>query len=134
MIVVDTNVLVSLLLPGQLHAAALRLAERESDWTAPLLVRSELRNVLATFLRRKKLDFHQALGAMERAECILSGRLHEMPSLDVLALADQSECTAYDCEFVVLAQKLRVMLVTEDQRLQECFPKVAVPLAHSHLL
>jgi predicted nucleic acid-binding protein len=134
LIVVDTNVLVAALFQGSQHEAALRLAASEPDWAAPVLVRSELRNVFATSIRRRGLSLPQALGAMERGERLLAGRLHELPSMDVLAVADQSGCTAYDAEFVVLAQRLGALLVTEDRQLQLLFPKLAVPLSRAHLL
>ena len=47
MIVVDSNVLASLYLPGEYTAAAEVLLEHDSDWAAPILWRSEFRNILA---------------------------------------------------------------------------------------
>jgi predicted nucleic acid-binding protein len=44
----------------------------------------------------------------------------------VLSLAAQSGCSAYDCEFVALAQDLRVPLVTTDRQILKAFPTVAV--------
>ena len=52
MIVVDTNVLAYLWLPGERTTAAERLLKRDPDWNAPLLWRSEFRSVLAGCLRR----------------------------------------------------------------------------------
>lgn len=45
MIVVDSNVLAYLYLPGEHTAAAERLLEREPEWAAPVLWRSEFRNI-----------------------------------------------------------------------------------------
>ncbi len=47
MIVVDSNVLAYLYLPGEYTAAAEVLLEHDSDWAAPILWRSEFRNILA---------------------------------------------------------------------------------------
>ena len=55
MIVVDSNVIAYLYLPGEYTSAAEALIERDSDWAAPLLWRSEFRNILAGYLRRKAI-------------------------------------------------------------------------------
>jgi predicted nucleic acid-binding protein len=60
MIVVDSNVLAYLYLPGDRTADAEALLERESEWAVPVLWRSEFRNILAGYTRRKALTFDQA--------------------------------------------------------------------------
>ena len=132
MIVVDANILAYLVLPGPLTATASRLATIQTVWAAPLLARSELRNALALQIRLRTISLYQALAAMERAERALSGRLLAVPSLDVLSLAAQSGCTAYDCEYVALAQQLGTKLITEDKQLLKRFPKITVPLSRFH--
>lgn len=47
-----------------------------------------------------------------------------MDAESVLRLAFSSGCSAYDCEFVALAGKLGVPLVTADRRVLAAFPKV----------
>ena len=39
-----------------------------------------------------------------------------------------SGCTAYDCEFVALADVHQVPLVTVDRRILKAFPKLAISL------
>ena len=63
-----------------------------------------------------------------RAEALLSGREYEMDSYDVLARVPKSDCSAYDCEFVALAVRLGIRLVTMDKKLLRGFPGEAVPL------
>jgi predicted nucleic acid-binding protein len=46
----------------------------------------------------------------------------------VLRLAMESRCSAYDCEFVALAQDLGIPLVTVDRRLLNAFPSIAVSI------
>jgi predicted nucleic acid-binding protein len=47
----------------------------------------------------------------------------------VLDLVRDSDCTAYDCEYVALAMHLGVKLVTMDGKLLKAFPKHAFSLA-----
>ena len=42
-----------------------------------------------------------------------------------------SGCTAYDCEFVALADVHQVPLVTVDRRILKTFPKLAISLKDS---
>ncbi len=104
MIVVDTNVIAYLWLPGARTAAAERLLKKDSDWNAPLLWRSEFRNVLAGCLRRGDVKLETALQIANGAEGQMRGREFSVPSAQVLARVEESACSAYDCEFVVLAQ------------------------------
>jgi predicted nucleic acid-binding protein len=94
-----------------------------------LLWRSEFRNVLAGYLRRQWLDRPTSLQLVERAEGVLRGREFTVASADVLDAVASSTCSAYDCEFVVLARELGVPLVTNDRRILKDFPRVARSLA-----
>ena len=71
MIVVDTNVVAYLLLPGPHTALADDLLIEQPEWAAPPLWRSEWRNVLAGYLRRGVLDLDQALALQQQAELLL---------------------------------------------------------------
>jgi len=128
-IVVDSNVVAYLYLPGEHTQRAEALLEHDSDWAAPLLWRSELRNVLAGHMRRKTLTFEAARDLQMEAESLLAGGEHEVDSRLVLELVRDSDCSAYDCEFVALAMTLGVKLVTMDAKLLKAFPKYAVALA-----
>ena len=128
MIVVDTNVIAYFFLPGERTAAAERLLRRDREWAAPLLWRSELRNILATYVRRGDLDLVLAQRVASDAERLLRGREYAVQSDAVLAAAAASGCTAYDCEFAVLAEELRVPLVTTDKKILKAFPGTAEPL------
>ena len=128
MIVVDTNVLAYLLLPGDQTEAARRTFVRDPAWAAPALWRSELRNVLALYVRQRHLALVDAVSAQAEAEALLAGREYAVESAAVLALADQSGRSAYDCECVAVAQALGVPLVTSDRQLLRSFPSVAVAL------
>jgi predicted nucleic acid-binding protein len=125
-IVVDTNLLVYLLVPGEHTPQAERVFAKDSDWSAPRLWRSEFRNSLSVYIRRGSLSLDGALQSMQGAEDLMQGREYEVSSNSVLRLAASSRCSAYDCEFVALAQHLGVPLVTSDGQVLEAFPSVAV--------
>jgi predicted nucleic acid-binding protein len=128
-IVVDTNVIAYLYLPGDHTANVEALLERDADWAAPLLWRSEFRNILAGYMRRKTITFEAARELQLEAESLLAGAEHELDSSLVLELVRDSDCSAYDCEFVALAMTLGVKLVTTDSKLLKAFPKHAVALS-----
>lgn len=128
MIVVDTNVLAYLYLPTEFTPHAEALLERDPEWVAPVLWRSEFRSILAGYLRRKTLAFDDARALQAEAESLLAGNEHEVDSQRVLELVRDTDCSAYDCEFAALAMHLDVKLVTMDAKLLRAFPKFAVPL------
>ena len=97
MIVVDSNVMASLYLPGEYTAAAEALLEQDSDWAAPILWRSEFRNILAGYMRRKAITFEKAYSLQREAESLLEGAEFEVESIAVLELVRDSDCSAYDC-------------------------------------
>ena len=125
MIVVDTNVVAGLWLPTTATAASERLLARDPDWAAPLLWRSEFRNVLAGYIRRGALDLSRAARIAEDAERHLSGHEYQVASHEVLQRVTRSPCSAYDCEFVALAEELDVPLLTNDRQVLSAFPSVA---------
>lgn len=126
MIVADTNLLVYLFLPGQHAAAAEAVANKDPEWSVPLLWRSEFRNVLALYLRKNLLTMDEALDAFQQAETHVHGREYAVATSSVLDLVSRSSCSAYDCEFVALADELGVNLVTSDSRIVNNFPGLAV--------
>ena len=128
MIVVDSNVVAYLYLPGELTERAEALLEQDADWTAPLLWRSEFRNILAGYMRRKTLTFEAARNLQLEAESLLAGAEHDVDSRLVLELVRDTDCSAYDCEYAALAMTLGVTLVTMDRKLLRAFPKHAGPL------
>jgi predicted nucleic acid-binding protein len=127
-IVVDTNVIAYFWLPGAHTAAAEELWHEDAGWNAPLLWRSEFRKVLTGYVRRRRLALEAAQRIIAQAESQMQGREYAVPSEEVLRRATESSCSAYDCEYVVLAEELGVPLVTSDAKLLSAFPSVAVRL------
>lgn len=129
MIVVDTNVIGYLFLASP-HSRQAELALRkDAHWIAPLLWRSELRNVLALYIRKHWLSVEASQQIMTEAQNLMEDQEYEVDSQHVLKLAATSNCSAYDCEFVALAQELGVSLVTVDKQLLKDFPREAISLS-----
>lgn len=126
MIVADTNLLVYLYVQGQRTDESEAVLMRDPVWTVPLLWRSEFRNSLIGLVRTQALELEDALSMIEEAERWLAGHEYSVLSRQVLTLASRSGCSAYDCEFVALAQDLEVPLVTSDRQVLKAFPTIAV--------
>lgn len=132
MIVVDTNTIAYLYLNSEKSAEAERLLMLDPEWIAPSLWKSEFRNVLAFYLRKKILTLDEILLIAYRAENLMQTNEHEISTVHVLQLVNASGCSAYDCEFVALAKLLNVSLITADKRIIKQFPDIATT-THDYL-
>ncbi len=128
MIVVDSNIIAYLYLPGAFTAAAEKLLNDAPEWAAPVLWRSEFRNILAGYIRRGDLTLAQTKAIQNEAEALLAGNEFNVESDAVFALIQASNCSAYDCELIALSRMLGVKLVTMDGKLLKAFPETAVTL------
>jgi predicted nucleic acid-binding protein len=128
MIVVETNIIGYLYLTSDNSWLAEQALLKDPLWSAPLLWRSELRNVLALYIRKELLSLVEAQQVMEEASSLMRDREYEVTSYQVLNLAAASSCSAYDCEFVALAKDLDVPLVTTDKQILKQFPDNAISL------
>jgi predicted nucleic acid-binding protein len=128
-IVVDANVLIYLWLKESYADTAAALLSSDPHWIAPLLWRSEFRNVIVGALRRKIISRETALAVMDGAEHQMDGNERLVDSRDVLRLAAVSRCSAYDCEYVALAEAAGVPLITNDAQVLKEFPSIARPFA-----
>ena len=126
MIVVDTNVVAYAVLPGDRTEASLAVAERDPAWIAPALWRFELRNVLATAMRLKSLRLPAALAAFSAAEDLVADADLVASTEECLRLAARGGISAYDAEFVLVAERLDVPLVAADRKLAKAFPGLAL--------
>lgn len=128
MIVADANLFVYLFLPGEHTEAAQKAYRADPVWSAPLLWRSEFRNVISVFERRGAIDGNLGIRAFDAAARAVQGREYTVETSPVLELARESNCSAYDCEYVALARDLDVPLVTSDQQLLNAFDQTAVSI------
>ena len=133
MIVVDANVILFLLLNNPHFTPLVRnVYDIANVWCAPALWRSEFRSTLMQYVRSTdktipgaSITLSDAVEYMGDAEEIIA-ETGEVDTMDVLSLADQSGCSTYDCEYVSLAKKLDVKLLTFDETLTNAFPDTAI--------
>lgn len=128
MIVVDTNVIAYFHIWGEFSTQAAQAFEKDPHWVAPFVWRSEFRSILNFYLRKKILGLSDVLDIALEAEQRMYRREYEVPTPQVLTLANSSQCTTYDCEFVVLAQNFDVQLVTVEKKILRAFPHTAISL------
>jgi predicted nucleic acid-binding protein len=128
MIVVDTNIIVHYWLKSEFNPNAERLLQKDPGWIAPFLWRSEFRSVLSLYLKKELLDLDNANKIIELAEKQFIGNEYLVDSKSVLKLSKESGCSAYDCEFVFLADEFSVKLCTTDKQLLKNFPALTLHL------
>lgn len=128
MIVVDTNIISYFYLNSDYSHLAVQTFKKDPVWSAPLLWRSEFRNVLTFYIKKNIVSLVEAIEIFESAEELLKENEYEINSVQVLRLSYLSGCSAYDCEFVNLAKDLSMTLVTEDKKILKNFPEFALSM------
>ena len=128
MIVADTSLLAAFWLPGESAELAEAVKARDSVWAAPVVWRAEFRNVLAAGVRAGWLTEAEANTAYLNVQQDLDRNEFTVPTERVMQLVRNSDCSAYDCEYVALALDLGLPLVTTDKQVLRAFPKTAVAL------
>jgi predicted nucleic acid-binding protein len=125
-IVVDTNVISYLLIRGDRSEAVDRLLETDGEWIAPRLWVDEFLNVLATYERNGLLETEELSPILNDALGLMQDSSYEVSPERVLAVARRTGCSAYDSQYVALAEDLGVKLFTCDRKVLKNCPDVAV--------
>jgi len=90
MIVVDTNIIGYLYLSSDRSDQAEKALLIDAEWVAPILWRSEFRNVLTLYIRKNILMLEDAIRIMDEATLLMQGGEYEAVSLQVLQLVGES--------------------------------------------
>jgi predicted nucleic acid-binding protein len=125
MIVVDTNVIAHYFLRGAADEAVIQVMQKDPEWVAPSIWRSEARNVVMMLHVHGKEDFDGLMGRIAIAEAYMRTRTILVHSAKVLPIAKESGLTAYDAEFMSAAIELDCRLVTLDRMILSSYPKIA---------
>jgi predicted nucleic acid-binding protein len=128
-IVADTNLIAYFFIKGDFTDQADAVFHKDPEWAAPLLWRSEFRNVLSLYIRKGFINLVEAVDLMQEAELFMKGMEFLVPSLNILKLTEESKCSAYYCEFVALAEQFGLELVTSDSLILKKFPGTAVHMS-----
>jgi predicted nucleic acid-binding protein len=125
MIVADASLLANYLNPAALNAEADAVYTKDIVWYATPLWRSELRNTLLKYIRAGRMASSLAETILKDAAELLGNREQSVTDAQVLAAAMAFKLSAYDAEYVALAQRIRAPLVTFDRRLTLAAPGIA---------
>lgn len=129
MLLVDSNVLLSLLVDGTpWHRATRALHDKDDDWRTESHALVEISNVLARFVRLKALSGPKAIALMQEAEQMMRRRVMTADHAEALRLALRYQTSAYDARFLRCATELGIKLVTEDVKLRNAAPSLTQSL------
>lgn len=134
MIVVDAMIVAYAVVDVPDHTPAVNeLLEIGHAWAAPPLWRSELRNVLLQYIRVSEetrpgeaVSLKDARRKMGLAETLVGQRTYAVDSDAVFDAVAGTNLSAYDGEYVALAQEMGVPLVTVDSAVLEAVSNIAV--------
>lgn len=122
MILIDTNIVVSLWIGNDWTESVRQLLSQDDNWHTETYCLVEFSNVLTTYARQKLLSEKRAKVLLYEAESFLSSGFHAANHHDALSLAMHLKVSAYDARFLIVAQSLNLPLITEDKRLRNAAP------------
>jgi len=128
MIVVDTNIVAYLVIKGERTDLARQLYAQNTTWHVPHLWQHEFVNVLATLVKQGGATIADALNLWRQAQALLAHCEKDINLDEALVLAADTGISAYDAQYLALAQTLNCPLVTEDKRLVQKFPDKAMTI------
>lgn len=128
MIVADTNLISYLLIDGEKTDLARKVWTIDPDWAMPPLWRSEFLSVLVVAVRAGALKEEQAQILLRSSQVFMSAVELEPDGERVFKLAVERNISAYDAQFVAVAEELEAPLVTADKRIIANCPDLSVSL------
>jgi predicted nucleic acid-binding protein len=128
MIVVDANVIAYTLIAGERTASAVAVRKRDPSWVVPELWRHEFLSVVVQYVRFGGMSATNAASLLERAEALLLPAEQPVDLAAALSVAVQYSISAYDAQYIALAQALDIRCVTADAELLKKVPDIAVSM------
>ena len=115
MIVADTNLILALAINSDKAEVARAVFKKDSEWHAPPIWESEFRNAALKLIQANQMNQATAVAAFAFARGTV--QTVEVSTPAVLRIAQAYHLTAYDAEFVALAEWLDCRAVSFDQDL-----------------
>jgi predicted nucleic acid-binding protein len=125
-IVVDTNLVLYVLIPGEFTDAARIAYQSDPEWVAPASWKPELLNVVSTYCRKKLLSIDEGVEIYRRGRSLVRDLPVEPEPAHVLNLSVASGISGYDSIFAAAARMNSLPLVTFDQQLLKALPDTAI--------
>lgn len=129
MIVVDTNIVAYLSIEGERTAQARVLWDSDPHWQMPIIWQHEYLNILSTYTRSDGIGLEDAKHLWKIVTQKFIDAHIEIDMSVALDLAVQHNISAYDAQFIALANELEVPLISEDKRLRDRCPERVINMA-----
>lgn len=129
MLVVDSSVLLSALLPDEQGPDLEKLFAEHDEIIAPSLLWVELRNIVLSAERRQRLDRTMADALLDTLDDLGIALDHSPDSDRVLRLARRHDLIAYDALYLELAVRTGSPLATLDKALRRAAKAEGLSLA-----
>ncbi|MDD5329046.1 MAG: type II toxin-antitoxin system VapC family toxin [Sulfuricella sp.] len=128
MIVADVNLVAQLILKLDRTETAQAVFRSAPEWVMPELWRHEFLNVLANYLRFDRVPAERLALAWQSANALFAESIRQPDMLLALKLAGERGASAYDAQYLALAQTLGLPLVTEDRKLRQAAPDLTLSM------
>ena len=124
MIVVDCDVIAYLLIEGEKTSLARTLWTRENNWWMPELWLHEFLNILGHQRTRRESEVEDLPGTLGSSSLsMFEAKSRQADMGYTLSLAARYRLTAYDAQYIALAQSMDVLLISEDRGLRQAVPQ-----------
>lgn len=127
-VLVDTNVIVSLLIDNDWSDRARELYRRDPRWQTENHALVECTNVLVRYLRNGLMTGAEARAVLLTAETLFADNALHADHQAALMVGWERQVSAYDARFLVVARELGVRLTTEDAKLRHAAPELTQSL------
>jgi predicted nucleic acid-binding protein len=122
MIVVDANIIIYWATDAPEADQVARLREHDADWRTAPLWRQEFTSAMLKLMRARQMDLKRANQAIDRAEDWATPRELTVSQTDALHVALRDGISAYDAQYVALAEALGTRCATADKSLSRKCP------------